>query len=243
MSRIVIFGGVNTNLDDVDDPSIKIYLVGESFDYNDEMTTSIQNKNILDFYLDEKLEEVDEPILFVDCTGFSKNYLDVMYRLQTSRFDKRTYLVGPTLEDDIELIVKDLKFVNHFNPFDGDEIPKGLKEKQYLKNFFRNLAEITYYYLEADFDKKQILEIPPGWTMNLAGKELNALIRYYGLFPIAEDQPLMIEYCHNSQYRQVVLECLIAVVSNFVIRNKIVDIVEIDDWNSAKNWKLIKEKF
>jgi hypothetical protein len=243
MSRIVIFGAVNTNLDDVDDPSIKIYLVGESFDYNDEMVKTIQNKNILDFYIDEKLEEVDEPILFIDCTGFSKNYLDVMYRLQTSRFDKRTYLVGPTLEDDIELVVKDLKFTNHFNPFDGDEIPKGFKEKQYLMNFFHNLSEITYYYLEAGFDKKQVLEIPPGWTMNLAGKEINALIRYYGLFPIAEDQPLMIEYCHNSQYRQVVLECLIAVVSNFVIRNKIVDISEIDNWQSAKNWKFIKEKF
>lgn len=243
MSRIVIFGGVNINLDDVDDPSIKIYLVGESFDYNDEMTKTIQNKNILDFYIDEKLEEVDEPIMFVDCTGFSKNYLDVMYRLQTARFDKRTYLVGPTLEDDIELIVKDLKFTNHFNPFDGDEIPKGFKEKQYLMNFFRNLAEITHYYLEAGFDKKKVLEVPPGWTMNLAGKEINALIRYYGLFPIAEDQPLMIEYCHNSQYRQVVLECLIAVVSNFVIRNKIVDISEIDNWQSAKNWKFIKDKF
>jgi hypothetical protein len=241
MSRIVIFGGTNVNLDDVEDPSIKIYLVGDYDNYED--IISITNKNILDFYIDEKLEEVNEPIMFVDCTGFSKNYLDVMYRLQTSRFDKRTYLVGPRFEDEVELVVKDLKFVNHFNPFDGDEIPKGFKEKQYLMNFFRNLAEITHYYLEAGFDKKKVLEVPPGWTMNLAGKELNALIRYYGLFPVAEDQPLMIEYCHNSQYRQVVLECLIAVVSNFVIRNKIVDIIEIDDWQSAKNWKFIKEKF
>ena len=242
MSRIVIFGGTNLNLDDIEDPSIKIYLVGD-FDYNDEMITSIQDQNILDFYIDEKLEEIEESIMFIDCTGFSKNYLDVMYRLQTSRFDKRTYLIGPKFEDDIELVVKDLKFVNHFNPFDGDEIPKGLKEKQYLLYFFKNLAEITHYYLKAGFEKKQILEIPPGWTMNLAGKELNALIRYYGLFPIAEDQPLMIEYCHNSQYRQIVLECLIAVVSNFVVRNKIVDITEIDDCKSAKNWKFISNKF
>ena len=242
MSRIVIFGGTNVNLDDVEDPSIKIYLVCDNAD-NNERVIPVPNKNILDFYIDEKLEEVDEPIMFVDCTGFSKNYLDVMYRLQTARFDKRTYLVGPRFEDNIELVVKNLKFVNHFNPFDGDEIPKGLKEKQYLLYFFKNLAEITHYYLEAGFDKKEVLEIPPGWTMNLAGKELNALIRYYGLLPVAEDQPLMIEYCHNSQYRQIVLECVISVVSNFVIRNKIVDISEVDDWKSAKNWKLIANKF
>ena len=238
MSRIVIFGRTNVNLDDVKDPSIKIYLVG-NYDFNDDMITSISDKNILDFYNDENLEKVDEPILFVDCTGFSKNYLDVMYRLQTSNFEKRTYLVSS--ED--ELIVKKLKFVNHFNPFEGDEIPRTVKEKQYLMGFFKNLTEITYWYMEAGFDKKQVFEIPPGWSMNLSGKELNALIRYYGLFPVAEDQPLMIEYCHNSQYRQVVLECLISVVSNFVIRNKLVDISEIEDWKSANTWKYIKERF
>jgi hypothetical protein len=238
MSRIVIFGRTNINLDDVEDPSVKIYLVG-NYDFNDDMVTSVSNKNILDFYIDEKLEEVDEPILFVDCTGFSKNYLDVMYRLQTSKFEKRTYLVNS--ED--ELIVKKLKFVNHFNPFEGDEIPRTVKEKQYLMGFFKNLTEITYSYLEAGFDKKQVFEIPPGWTMNLSGKELNSLIRYYGLFPVAEDQPLMIEYCHNSQYRQIVLECLIHVVSNFVVRNKLVDVSEIEDWNSANTWKYIKERF
>lgn len=238
MSRIVIFGRTNVNLDDVEDPSIKIYLVG-NYDFNDDMVTSVSNKNILDFYNDEKLEEVDEPILFVDCTGFSKNYLDVMYRLQTSKFEKRTYLVGS--KD--EVIVKNLKFVKHFNPFEGDEIDRTVKEKQYIMAFFKNLAEITYYYLEAGFDKKQVFEIPPGWTMNLSGKELNALIRYYGLFPVAEDQPLMIEFCHNSQYRQVVLECLISVVSNFVVRNKLVDISEIEDWKSAKTWNYIKERF
>jgi hypothetical protein len=109
--------------------------------------------------------------------------------------------------------------------------------------FFKNLSEITYWYLEAGFDKKKIIEIPPGWTMNLSGKELNSLIRYYGLFPVAEDQPIMIEYCHNSQYRQIVLQCLIHVVSNFVVRNKLVDISEVEDWNSANTWKYIKERF
>ena len=242
MSRIVIFGASTLNLDDIEDPSIKIYLVGD-YETNDEIVTSIPDKNILDFYNDEKLEEIDEPIMFLDCTGFSKNYLDVMYRLQTSRFEKRTYIVGHKVEDNVELIVRNLKFVNHFNPFEGDEIPRTVKEKQYIMGFFKNLTEITYWYLEAGFDKKEIIEIPPGWTMNLSGKELNAIIRYYGLFPVAEDQPLMIEYCHNSQYRQIVLQCLIHVVSNFVVRNKLVDVSEIEDWNSANTWKYIKERF
>ena len=57
MSRIVIFGGTNVDPDEVNDPSIKIYLVCDSAD-KDERVISIPNKNILDFYIDEKLEEV-----------------------------------------------------------------------------------------------------------------------------------------------------------------------------------------
>jgi hypothetical protein len=242
MSQIVIFGGTNVNLDDIEDPSIKIFLVGD-FDFSDDMITSVPNKNILDFYQENNLEENDEPIIFVDCTGFSKNYIDVMYRLQTARFDKRTYLVGPTFEDGSVLNVKGLKFENHFNPFDGDEIPKSFKEKSYLLNFFKALSEITFYYLKAGFDKRQILEIPPGWSMNLAGKELNSMIRYYGLFPIAEDVSSVLDFAHNSQYRQVVLQMLISVVSNFVIRNRIIDISEVEDWNKAETWKYIQNKF
>jgi hypothetical protein len=109
--------------------------------------------------------------------------------------------------------------------------------------FFSNLTKITYYYLRCGFDKKEINEIPPGWSMNLAGKELNSIIRYYGLFPIAPDVAISIELSQNSQYRQIILNCLISVVSNFVIRNKIVNIAEIEDWNSVETWLMIQNKF
>ena len=126
-----------------------------------------------------------------------------MYRLQTSRFNNRCYLTGPTQYEEEILKVRDVKFQDHFNPFDGDEMPKNFKEKSYLIQFFGNLSKIVYYYLRSGFDKKEINEIPPGWTMNLAGKELNSVIRYYGLFPIAPDVAITIELSQNSQYRQI----------------------------------------
>jgi hypothetical protein len=151
--------------------------------------------------------------------------------------------VGPTLASDEILDVGELKFEEHFNPFDGDEIPKKLKEKEYLLNFFKNCSTIIYYYLKCGFDKKEINDIPPGWTLNLAGKEINSLCRYYGLWNEAPDVNSVLDYSQNSQYRQVVLETLIAVTSNFVIRNKIVNIAEVENWNDPEVWKMMETKF
>jgi hypothetical protein len=114
MSRIVIFGITNLDFEGVDDPSTKVYLVGANYDYEDDNVISIPDKNILDYYESEKLEEAEDQIIFVDCTGASKNYLDVMYRLQTARFNNRCYLVGPTQNEEEVLKVKDLKFQEHF---------------------------------------------------------------------------------------------------------------------------------
>ena len=79
MSRIVIFGITNLDFEGLDDPSVKVYLVGTDYDYEDENIKSVSNKNILDFYIEEDLENVDEPVMFIDCTGASKNYIDVNY--------------------------------------------------------------------------------------------------------------------------------------------------------------------
>jgi hypothetical protein len=246
MSRIVIFGITNLSFENLEDPSIKVYLVGTDYDYEDTNVISVSNKNILDFYNDEDLENSEVPTIFVDCTGSSKTYLDVMYRLKTSRFDKRTYLVGPTLVSEEILDVGSLNFKEHFNPFDGDEIPKSLKdskEKEYLLNFFKNCSTIIYYYLKCGFDKKEINDVPPGWTLNLAGKEINSLCMYYGLWNAAPDVNSVLDYSQNSQYRQIVLETLIAVTSNFVIRNKIVNIAEVENWNDPETWKMVEMKF
>lgn len=243
MSRIVIFGTTNLDFEGVEDPSIKIFLVGNKYDYTDDNTVSITDQNILDFYENQNLEEVNDHIIFVDCTGFSKNYLDVMYRLRTSRFDNRTYLTGPPEKEGSFLKVKDLKIQNHFNPFDGDEMPKSFKEKTYLLEFFKNVCLIIYYHLRAGFDKKEINEVPPGWTMNLAGKELNSITRYYGLAPIAPDVAPTIEFTQNSQFRQIVLTTMIAIASNFVVRNKIVNIAEVENWNSEETWNMIQKRF
>jgi hypothetical protein len=241
MSRIIIFGITNLDFEGLEDPSIKVYLVGAEYDYDDENIKSVSNKNILDFYTEEDLGNVDEPIMFIDCTGASKNYIDVMYRLKTSRFDNRTYHIGPNLDSGETLNVSTLKFETHFNPYDGDEMPKSYKEKKYLLNFFKTCSNIVYSYLKAGFDKKEINEIPPGWTLNLAGKELYSLINYYGLFPAAPDVNHMIDFSQNSQYRQIVLETLIAVTSNFLIRNKIVNIAEVENWNDVETWKNISK--
>lgn len=244
MSKIIIFGETEIDLEGIDDPSVKVILLSPEYDYQDDNTISITDKNILDYYKEENLEDSNEYITFVDCTGASKHYLDVMYRLQTARFHKRTYLVGPTSNEKKMLIVRDLPQVSHFNLFDGDEIPSTMNEtdKKAVFSFFKNCSTILHSYLHCGFDKKEMNDIPAGWTMNVSNIELYLLIHYYGLHPIGPDMSHQIEFCQNSQYRQIMTECLLAITSNFVIRNKILNLAEVQDWKEIGLWKEISSR-
>ena len=133
--------------------------------------------------------------------------------------------------------------MEHFNPFDGDKVPKFLQEKNVIYNMFQSYSEIIHAYLISGFDKKKILEIPAGWMMNVSIKELNLLMNYYGLKPVAEDVAINLDLVHNSQFREILLKTLISVASNFVIRNGLVNMSEVDNWYDVKTLKMIKNSF
>jgi hypothetical protein len=255
MPKVIIIGNAVIDLTDNYDKDTKIYLVSYSGGFDTDYPENVEfvtDINILDFYSSMKFEEDEDSLYFVDCTGFSKNYIDVMYLLQTARLDKRAYISQSPL---IPVKISTLSSVKNYNLFEGEKMPSTILkgEKNIIKEFMRNSSEIIYEYLKAGFDEMKIKELPPGWCLNLSLKELNLFLEYYGLWPNAEDynpntkdkiflmNPVL-DFIKNAQYRKIVLDTLIAVVSNFLVRNNYVDISEISDWYNLKTWKYAIKK-
>jgi hypothetical protein len=131
-------------------------------------------------------------------------------------------------------------------------------DKDVVRSMISTYIEIIKAYLKAGFHERKIKDVPDNWTLNLATKELCLLIYHYGLFPSALDfnptgvydpskyeivkiSPI-IEYMHNSQYRKVVLDGMIAIVSNFLVRNDYINVRDIENYYDIKSWKALSKK-
>jgi hypothetical protein len=230
------------SLEENDELSIeKIYLLsipGVEVESEDNKIEIINDMNILDFYNKNDLENLDRNIIFIDLQESNKkdNYLEVMYKFNTARFERRAYY--SSLDKVIK--IKDFPLIEHFNPWVGETLSNLLtqNEKEYIQNMYSTMKQIIIQYLKAEFHLKKISSIPDGWTMNLSSPELEGLITYYGLFPNASDMKSrpQIEYAHNSQYRQIVTKTLIHVVASYLLKNGIVDSVQVIDWYNYKTW-------
>jgi len=240
MSVYVLIGfDFNKNLIVEDSDAVlykKIYVVGKPGSADVDNLEVVGDVNILDFYIENKLETSDDNIIFIDCRKEAKSYLDVMYLLDTTRLDKRSYYVhsGKTLR------IADFLLTEQFNPFNGDELPASLskEDRSAIEGMYKNLAAVVRAYLKAGFHLSEIQSIPDGWMMNLASQDLTLVTNYYGLNPAEEikDADKVLEFVHNSQYRKIVTECLVSIVSNYLVRNGLVDSVSVSDWYDYKNW-------
>jgi hypothetical protein len=223
----------------------KIYIVGNEGQSDNEDVVVIGDKNILEFYEEFKLETLEDNIVFIDCrNNAGDTYLDVMYTLNTAIFDNRAYYIhkGKTLT------LSDYPLKKHFCPWEGEQLPSELSvnEKKAIKSMFNNLVKVTRSYLKAGFyyppntNKPKILNVPDGWMMNIYTPEIEHLIRYYGLIPEVKDVNRALEFIHNAQYRRIVTETMVKVVANYLVRNNIVNTMDIDDWYNYKNWDIQK---
>lgn len=247
MSTYVIIGlGAKDKLivEDSDKPLYKnIYVLtnpesntGSSIYYD-----VVDDTNAIEFYKSKGLENLDETVVFIDCRADVNTYLDVMYKIGASRFDKRTYYVhrGKTLR------ISDYPPREQFIPWEGNSLPASLTkaERKHIQDIYKNLAEIARSYLKCGFHNKQIIGVPDGWMMNVDNQELDSVILYYGLHPNTADVHRIIEFNHNSQYRAILTKTLVHIVANYLVRNGVVNQSDVPDWFDYKNWELGKLNF
>jgi hypothetical protein len=224
----------------------KIYVVSKPATTDDENIEVISDINILKFYKTMYFETSDENIIFIDCRKNRnvKSYLDVMYLLNTGRFDNRSYYV---MKGDV-LKLSDYPLIKNYNPWLGDTIPSNLPEKIHIQEAYKNLSIIARNYLKAGFHKYNnnnapiIENIPDAWMLNINTPELSHIINYYELLP-PNSVNKALEFLHNAQYRFIVCDTIVKVVANYLVRNKVSNTVEINDWFNYKNWDIQKLNF
>jgi hypothetical protein len=220
----------------------KIYVLSNFYKSDMNNIEVINDMNSLDFYKNMDFENLDDNVIFIDCReNGCRNYLELMYFLGATRFDKRSYYINRSKT----IRIADFLLTEHFDPWTGETIPKMINkdDKKAILSIYKSLTEVTRSYLKSGFREKKILNIPNGWMMNITTMELESLINYYKLISKIPDINRTIEFSHNSQYRQIVTQMLVSVVSNFVVKNKIVDPDSISDWFDYKNWNLSKMNF
>ena len=105
------------------------------------------------------------------------------------------------------------------------------------------MSKILREYLKMGFLENRILGVPEGWMLNIHNFELELLCSYYGLVPIAKDVAKILEFLHNSQYREVMTRCLLHVVVNYGVRNNIFASADESVYSDYKFWDLSKLGF
>ncbi len=240
---IYVINGFDSNCELVLEENIeftieKIYLLSNpqvDIEIEDDKIELIRDMNILEFCNKNDLENLDRNVIFIDLNK-TQNYLELMYKFNTSRFEKRSYYSSTN-----KIVqIKEFPLIEHFNPWVGEALSSSLSknEQKYIQNMYKTMTEIIIQHLKAGFHLKKISSIPDGWTMNLSSQELEGLINYYGLFPNSSDMKSrpQIEYAHNSQYRQILIKTLIHVVGSYLIKSGIVDSSQPVDWYNYNIW-------
>lgn len=210
----------------------KIYLLGnEDIEYTEDNESvnkfeAVYDKNLLTFYEKSNFEKDDDEIIFIDCRDGMKTYFDTLYSMNTSRFKNRSYYIFPKTKVSKNVLnLNDFPFRENFNPWTGETLPSSLtnEERDCIMSMFLDAIMIIKSYLKAEFHLKKMSSIPQNWMLNLSTPVLQHICIYYGLEPHAVDVPRILDYVHNSQYRQIVCKTLIHITSNFLINNQIVN--------------------
>jgi len=254
MNNYIIFGfnpeKVEIQFDDLDllDTN-KIYCVSNYEIEESDKIVSVSDRNVLDLYQELDLENNNENYIFIDCSPFEKSepktYFDVMYFLNTSRFENRSYYI---FESKIlkTLKLSDFKLITHFNPWMGETLPISISkdEREKIMSMYLDAVLIIKSYLKAEFHLKKISSLPDGWMMNISTPVLTHITNFFGLKPAAKDVAINIEFLHNSQFRQIVCKTLIHITSNYLIKNNIVNYVprtEVSyDWFNLNTWNSLE---
>jgi hypothetical protein len=219
---------------------------------------------------DRDIRRTSFPVIFMDYTGTQTSY-DLMEILETATIANRWYLSLESeslkiAEDNRPKIVKIDRLVSEwlhpetfdldskmlypvYNIYSGERLKgdfRGGFEGREFKEIVARLiiiSRVIENYLRSGFDKKQVLQVPEPWTMNLHTHALAGLLRTYQLYPKANDKDINYEMATNPQYRQIITKSLIHVLGAFAINNDLIsesDIAEYGGWYNVRIWPKIR---
>lgn len=194
------------------------------------------------------LREANVDIIYVDY-GDSRSTFDVMDRVGDYRTEQQWYIYSSDRLDIGELIKDWSARTGRFEErpygyYTGAEISRKHPEYKLVMHNYSVLAKILGEYLMAGFHQRKIIVPPSPWTLNLYTPQLLGLIMYLKLVPTTTDREWNLEFSENTQYRQIVTECLCDLLATFVVNNKLVTetlIKRYTSWEDSLLWHQISK--
>lgn len=165
----------------------------------------------------EHIRKKYQKITIIDYFGY-KTVANFLYQTRWTFNDSETYHLNLKSKVKLSKLPKPLKYYNFYS---GKKVPS-LPEDENVEQSIYILARILQKYLICGFHLgKMISPEKINFELNLGIPEMDLFLRYFGLYPVPEDEKE--EYQHdfmsNINYRQVVTEMLARVLSNYIVNN------------------------
>lgn len=209
-------------------------------------------------FVKRDIRETLYPVIFIDYTNSSTRY-QTMEKIGTVNPHQRWYI--PTNEQ-ISLLdlVKSYTAGELSQPYDiysGDKVPDSvsqtetdrssisLLEREHIRERILEGVLILKSYIEVGFHLSagKFGILPEPYMMNMETPFLKWLTKYHSLLPVTRDREPSLEFATNPQYRKVITDTMIKILSNFAIANSIIakeDAKESGGWHSVSTWVRIE---
>jgi len=179
-----------------------------------------------------------------------KSAYDLAFMVHTETFTNKYFLCFQTGKFSLATVVQ--YFFNDqlkelYNPVSGNVIPSH-EDQEAVRRIIKTGLEHLIWYLKAGYlDYENKLQVPC-WVLQASSCWNQAIIDHYLIAPgMPEfqgglknigfaDQDIQIYMNDYSGFRKAIADCTLAVLSNFVINNKLIAIEQIKDWKSLDLW-------
>lgn len=197
--------------------------------------------------------------------NFTENHLDITYfrdedtfisyqhefpldlRLEEPYIPRKSLVIvekkkklQKVIEDKYEYTQED------YDIFSGEPIKNITKElKIKILSQIVLLSKVLYQFLDAGYLKLESNKKVDDWIILFQEPILDILIRYHRIFTSASDIPTADEFIINPQFRKMISNVIMKILSNFVVNNnyvKIKDISKYESWENPEMWYYMKEK-
>jgi hypothetical protein len=226
VDEIIFEKGAIEEVENMPEYGEKVEIVEEFLPFTKNRYTG-KNVIYLCYNNDENNDIKDE----YDLMHFTEDYF-------SHKGEKKAYIVndGKEEEDLVSLMddfLKD-KIPLPYNPWRGEKM---MKRKDNILSLYKEGIIILIHYLSAGFhlyDKNdKDTDYPriwiPSWCFNVEIPYLKGIIYYYHLISDNEVHRPDMEICQNAEYRQTLTQCLVHILSNFLVNNGYVR-------KDTKNW-------
>lgn len=197
----------------------------------------------------DHLKSTTDPVWYY--SDLHKNGYDLSRSVHTKTFNKKYFnCIQPY---DLVKVVNNIiasKEPELYNPLSGSKIEHKLNpnDTEELKRTLYLGFYHLYWFLRSGFHLEKKFLNPddpaPGWVFQMSSKWLSLLVDIYDVRPHCPDLSVQMQMNESSDFRKMITEGTLAVLSNYIINNNLSTLQNIKDnggWYNPQIWETLRE--